>query len=671
MDESSAVQRLTKANLSRLQFEISRLDSLPKDELKRAKYDVWGFLCRLSRIGSEANRICAIEDVYVTGTASVGYRGNAVPAPDVQDPGFWQTKLQDLEAKYRRTLDFKGTKRSVYLRMRQMNRYGREGYDFLAGYELYIAGDKDIRYRGNRNPEPNLQDVTYWKEQRDYLESKYWKVQHAWHKRRRQESGIPEAPTLNTEEKEEMASTERREDYISNWPKREKEIELWVDNTQDTGDGLSEPCSPVFHGLSDLASLDGIEGSVGRPVGINTRTGRSRLARLSVYDRMVALWDLGGEGREIIKNDELHVAGRFDICYKRDRIPRPNLQDPTYWEAKLEYFTGKLVSLLRDRYKEDDSSLSPWVCFDDEDRDRLPIPSRASDVSSSAFSIIPDPRPSPASVRAFEVLEEQRYLYGILKEDFFENEGRQILENDEIYIAGPYDVRYRWKSGPMPDLQDPKYWRQKKEYFRLQHIQSLGPVSHENPNWPSYPKKNDTQAPAIESLVRETAPAQNPITPQSGVIDTQATESPEGSKRKRDIQLDDMSQCDSRGTLHPTKRRKSSARQANGICTEGSPTAAAPQHRRKQRKTYEKVRSSRRIAGQPPEFGLLPERGDEPQPYEDLTQHVSPYISTMSNPSPRSRRRPNKPTEVKGAKPRGIPKPVQERAGRPRRPRRG
>lgn len=64
---------------------------------------------------------------------------------------------------------------------------------------------------------------------------------------------------------------------------------------------------------------------------------------------MTALWKLGGEGREIVKNDELRIVGPHDVRYRRSRGPKPDLKDPSYWEAKWEYFTDKLVSLLRAR----------------------------------------------------------------------------------------------------------------------------------------------------------------------------------------------------------------------------------------------------------------------------------------------------------------------------------
>ncbi|KAI1125764.1 hypothetical protein F5Y10DRAFT_294346 [Nemania abortiva] len=696
MDEIPFVQPLTKANLRKLEGKkpdstapSTYSDYLPADKLERAKRRVHHFLWDLGGIGPEGRRIREVEDVFIAGSISVRYRGNAVPEPDLQDPNFWETKLQYLENKYRPTIDFMTAKNGVYLEMMDLlHLCGREGRNALANYELYIAGEHDVRYRGDRNPEPDLQDTAYWQDQRQYLQNKFWEIRKQEYPPR--PSSTVRAP--NTEEKEELAEMERTEEYIRSWADRKKGIELWVDGTQNTEGSLAEPHTPVSHVSSDeRTSVSGIEDSVGRPARI-TRSGRWRLAHLGVYDRMLALWHLGGEGREIVKNDELRVMGRFDIRYKRGRGPKPDLQDPGYWEAKLEYFTDKLVSLLRARHAEDESSLLPWLGLHDENRDTLPIPSPASDVPSTAFSPIPNLRPSSASIRTSQIRKAKELLYETLTEDFFQNEGRGILENDEIYIAGKYDVRCRQKSGPVPDLQDPEYWRQKNAYFRLQHTKytqsletatsqpssppiqtleqpkSLAPRTTQNSHQSKQTKKH-TRASTTRSVMREIAPVQNSINQNSGttppleIINRQVIDSPGSSKRKRDSRLDDTSKAENH-LLHPAKRNRLCAGQASETITaaiEATPTTV-PQHRRKQRKTYEKTRSSRRIAGQLPEFGLLPRRGEEPLPYEAPAQVPSNarVASRLSK----------KPKVISEVKPRGISKSTQAKAARPRRSKR-
>ncbi|KAH8742430.1 hypothetical protein F5883DRAFT_442354 [Diaporthe sp. PMI_573] len=91
-------------------------------------------------------------------------------------------------------------------------------------------------------------------------------------------------------------------------------------------------------------------------------------------------------------------------------------------------------------------------------------------------------------------------------------------------------------------------------------------------------------------------------------------------------------------------------------------TRTAPQRRRRQRKTYEKERASRRLAGQVPEFGMLPERGETRPVYKASLRQPSNICKTSSS-GPRSGRLSKKPTVAKGAKPQGISKSKQDGAG--------
>ncbi|KAI8958177.1 hypothetical protein F5Y11DRAFT_50777 [Daldinia sp. FL1419] len=89
----------------------------------------------------------------------------------------------------------------------------------------------------------------------------------------------------------------------------------------------------------------------------------------------------------------------------------------------------------------------------------------------------------------------------------------------------------------------------------------------------------------------------------------------------------------------------------------------APQRRRRQYKTYEEERRSRRLAGQPPEFGMLPERAETSPLYEAPLRHPS-NIRKMSSSGSRICTAPKKPAPVKGAKPQGISKSRRDGVGR-------
>lgn len=93
----------------------------------------------------------------------------------------------------------------------------------------------------------------------------------------------------------------------------------------------------------------------------------------------------------------------------------------------------------------------------------------------------------------------------------------------------------------------------------------------------------------------------------------------------------------------------------------GHNTRTAPQPRKRQRKTYEKERASRRLAGDLPEFAGLPVRGEAPPLYEPSLQQASDADKTSSS-VPRSSRLSKKPTVIKGAKPQGISKSRQDEA---------
>ncbi|KAI0815413.1 hypothetical protein GGR55DRAFT_345632 [Xylaria sp. FL0064] len=105
---------------------------------------------------------------------------------------------------------------------------------------------------------------------------------------------------------------------------------------------------------------------------------------------------------------------------------------------------------------------------------------------------------------------------------------------------------------------------------------------------------------------------------------------------------------------------KNTRRRQSGTRSDNTQPDAPPQHRRRQRKTYEKERASRRIAGQLPEFGLLPERGGAVPLYEADVQH-SLNTTKTSTVSARSGRPSKRQAAVKAAKPGGVSKSPRTR----------
>ncbi|RYC62084.1 hypothetical protein CHU98_g4136 [Xylaria longipes] len=690
MAEPQSAQLMTEENLKRLQNiqnenppseSLTSSDFLPIDKLEKEKRRVYNFLWSLREIGAEGDRIRDAVDVYIADRQEVRYRGNVIPEPDLEDSSFWEAKLLYLLQTYGPGIKLTRARRSVCHYMTLLRKFGREGRKILAGYELYLAGKDDVRYRGNADPKPNLQDPAYWDAQREYLQSKYRPM---WQAR------CPPLPpishrSLNTEEKEKYAEQQK----------------LIEENNS-----------------TDFLWHDAYRG---------------------VYERMAALWNLGGEGREIVKIDELRIMGRYDVRYRRSRGPKPNLEDPKYWEGKWEYFTDKYISLLRGS-QHSSQVLSELTL----DRWNIPVPGPSSSVLSPISSRLESLQPTSESIRAEEIKTAKESLYNILALEFFQKEGRKILEDDDVYIAGIFDVRYRHTVGPEPNLQDPQYWLDKIAYFYGHYLNSrpeeersstrrlIIPASESTwyPERPSLGRsvpapqrgstpllhmENQPQEPTAIPRECQTAPAQDHMdkencAPCLGVTITHAMELPKASKRKRGSHSDDTDQAENQ-LPHPAKRNKPEMRQASetrAAAARSSPTTARspktptgdaiarqlrasdptldrgagqssvapvvieeledratrtpPQRRKRQRKVYEKERTSRRLAGQSPEFGLLPERGKELRPYEAplrraATRGMTGVIS-------------KKPAAVRSTRSREIPKHTEGGESRQRRSKR-
>jgi hypothetical protein len=93
-------------------------------------------------------------------------------------------------------------------------------------------------------------------------------------------------------------------------------------------------------------------------------------------------------------------------------------------------------------------------------------------------------------------------------------------------------------------------------------------------------------------------------------------------------------------------------------------TRAPLQPRRRQRKAYKKERASRRLAGELPEFGMLPGRGEALPHYETSLQQPLDTRKTSRSGTRRSALSTG-PT-VKGAKPQGVSRSRQAKTNHPK-----
>ncbi|KAJ2988099.1 hypothetical protein NUW58_g4156 [Xylaria curta] len=432
MDGTHRIQPLTEENLRVYQDERplspseTSTDYLPIDRLERAKRRVYNFLMKLKRIGDEGERIRDMVDVYISRELEVGYRGNNVPEPDLRDPSFWEAKFESLIQEHALAVEVARLKRSVCELMATIRNCGREGHKFLADYELHAVSKYDVCYRGNSDPNPDMNDPAYLEAQREYLNDKRKSLSDANFKRFPRYR-LPSPMMREVLEKNKPGSKPSGPSFERH--RKRVEVEVWTHKNY-VEPKISEPCSTVFSDSPERTTAGSVEESNGNRPEL-TRSFRWGEAYRGVYKRMTALWHLGGEGRELVENDELCVAGKYEVRYRRSRGPKPDLKDPSYWEAKWQYFTEKYISLLRGM--EDNTQLLQELTLDSWE---IPVPDPASYNSSTTASLVEPLDPSPESFWANTMKLLKLSLYKVMSRDFFKNEGRQILENDELYIAG-------------------------------------------------------------------------------------------------------------------------------------------------------------------------------------------------------------------------------------------
>ncbi|KAI1755781.1 hypothetical protein F4782DRAFT_550893 [Xylaria castorea] len=263
MDGINSTQLLTEENLGRLEDvqqekapseSLTSSDFLPIDKLEKAKHRVYKFLWKLKHIGPEGDRIRDAEDVYIVEASNeVCYRGNAVPEPDLEDPSFWEAKLEYLIRTHQRGIKLRREKLDVYRMMMTLRNFGREGRKILAGYELYLAGKEDVRYRGNDDPKPDLQDPAYWAAQYKYLRSKR---QPLWMARYPPPPPVVYKPP-NTEQRERFAELQKAAKEIDpmasiwSWSKRKREIKAWA-NAQHAGKGYARNKITIYANIGQV-----------------------------------------------------------------------------------------------------------------------------------------------------------------------------------------------------------------------------------------------------------------------------------------------------------------------------------------------------------------------------------------------------------------------------------
>ena len=167
-------QPLTKENLEKAlhSFEPVCENEPSVAAVHRAKRCVREFLQSLEGIGAVGERILQSESLYIDNGNNVRLRGEDDLSPHSCDAAFWESSLRRLEKQYGSILTIERVKGSVFAVMSALSQENRQ---ILEQDELYIAGQNDVRQRGN-DVEHDLGDVEYWERKYTYFEEQLFQA---------------------------------------------------------------------------------------------------------------------------------------------------------------------------------------------------------------------------------------------------------------------------------------------------------------------------------------------------------------------------------------------------------------------------------------------------------------------------------------------------------------
>ncbi|RYO98913.1 hypothetical protein DL764_006969 [Monosporascus ibericus] len=129
------------------------------------------------------------------------------------------TSSEDSETQPAATLE--QAKGSIYAIMRSLYDLVPEGHSVLKDDELYIAGPYDVRYRGNKCSEPDLDNSAYWIAKLEYFRGKYFAIKEA-------KQPAPPTILIRSETEDEPVENDHYVEYILNWDDKKTYIEKWA-----------------------------------------------------------------------------------------------------------------------------------------------------------------------------------------------------------------------------------------------------------------------------------------------------------------------------------------------------------------------------------------------------------------------------------------------------------
>ncbi|KAF2962614.1 hypothetical protein GQX73_g10959 [Xylaria multiplex] len=68
-----------------------------------------------------------------------------------------------------------------------------------------------------------------------------------------------------------------------------------------------------------------------------------RRAKISIYAAMRSLQHVGPEGRRILRKDELHIFGEYDVRFRDTQRQTQEKDNLDYWVGKAQFFETQLM----------------------------------------------------------------------------------------------------------------------------------------------------------------------------------------------------------------------------------------------------------------------------------------------------------------------------------------
>ncbi|PFH56073.1 hypothetical protein XA68_17114 [Ophiocordyceps unilateralis] len=403
----------------RMRFRMLRRSN--QSPLDRAERCLRRFLEMLEYIGPVGKKILDSESVYLGKDGRILLRGDDADPLDLEDRAFLRATYRRFKEKYGHILELTRTKNSLFSIMVALS---KEGNHILEQDELYLSGD-EIRWRGN-GVEPDFEDVGYWTRKLFSFDQALFKIRQKTKKGFLDEivavkDRSSSEPSLSESASSASSPTSLPGPHLSRLQDR---VESWL---------REQPGHPAVLESFEPSLADGLAvnmpGTPPESVGnLSDCSSTFHHHKGSMYMAMKNLERAGPDGQRVLDADELQIDDSTEvmyrwadsvfipghkIVYRGSQNMAPNLRDREYWFAKYKHFTLEALRV-----------------------------GRLTQAKSDVYD-------------AMKKLERCG------------SAGERVLNDHELYIAGPSDVRRRESRDGSVDLQDPQYWEDQLKHFQL------------------------------------------------------------------------------------------------------------------------------------------------------------------------------------------------------------